>query len=145
MTDWMDLCEPLVQRFEGCRLAAYQDSVGVWTIGWGSTGRNVRAGLVWTQSQADDDLTRRLRYEFGAGVIKLLRCKYTPQQLAAMVSLAYNIGLSAFAGSTLLRMFNAGDIAGAQTQFARWTRAGGKILNGLVSRRAAEAALFAST
>ena len=144
MTDWMDLCEPLVKRFEGCRLTAYQDAVGVWTIGWGSTGPNVREAVTWTQSQADDDLSRRLRYEFAPGVLKALHRPYTPQQLAAMVSLAYNIGVKAFAGSTLVRLFNLGDNIGAESQFARWNRAGGKILQGLVNRRAAEAALFAS-
>lgn len=144
MTDWLELCEPLVKRFEGCRLTAYQDAVGIWTIGYGSTGPNVREGLVWTQAQADDDLRRRLVYEFAPGVIKALHRPYTPQQLAAMVCLAYNIGIKAFASSTLVRLFNLGDNVAAESQFARWNKAGGKVLNGLASRRAAEAALFAS-
>jgi lysozyme len=144
MTDWLELCIPLVQRFEGCRLDAYQDAVGVWTIGWGSTGPNVREGVTWTQVQADDDLSRRLRFEFAPGVLKALHRPYTPAQLAAMVSLAYNIGVTAFAGSTLVRLFNLGDTVGAESQFSRWNKACGKVLQGLVSRRAAEAALFAS-
>jgi lysozyme len=144
VTDWLELCEPLVKRFEGCRLAAYQDAVGVWTIGWGSTGPGVCEGVTWTQAQADDDLSRRLRFEFGPGVLKALHRPHTPAQLAAMVSLAYNIGIKAFSGSTLVRLFNLGDNTGAESQFARWNKAGSKILQGLVNRRAAEAALFAS-
>lgn len=144
MSDWLDLCEPLVKQWEGCRLTAYQDIVGVWTIGYGHTGPDVHEGLTWTQAQADDNLSRQLRFEFAPAVINALHRPYKPQQLAAMVSLAYNVGIKAFTGSTLVRLFNLGDMVAAESQFHRWIRAGGKVTQGLVNRRAAEAALFAS-
>jgi lysozyme len=72
----------------------------------------------------------------------LLRAPVTDSQLGALISFAYNVGLAALAGSTLLRLLNAGDAAGASRQFQRWSRANGKVLSGLVRRRAAEQAMF---
>lgn len=139
---WLDYALPLIKQFEGLRLKAYQDAVGVWTIGYGSTGPDVVPGLQWTQQQADDDLRRRLKDEFNPGVTAAVRVRISPQQRAALVSLAYNIGLAAFRNSTLLRLLNAGDYHGAAEQFAVWRLAGGKVLPGLVKRRAAERDLF---
>lgn len=132
-----------IRHFEGCRLTAYKDAVGVWTIGWGSTGPAIHAGLTWTQAQADADLDRRLDTEFAPGVVQALAgAPATAAQFSALVSLAYNIGLSALRSSTLLRRHRAGDIAGAAEEFARWRFAGGRVLAGLVRRRAAERLLY---
>lgn len=136
----------LIKQFEGCKLHAYPDpGTGgePYTCGWGSTGPDIHPGTVWTQDQADNrlllDVTR-----FARGVRKLLVRPVTDGQLAACISLAYNIGLRAFGGSTLLRLLNAGDYAGASLQFPRWSRAGGRVMPGLVRRRAAERACFDS-
>ncbi|WP_341669064.1 lysozyme [Alcaligenes sp. SDU_A2] len=133
----------ILQYFESCRLDAYWDADGkVWTIGWGDTGPDVVEGLRITQAEADERLKRRLAREFVPGVLNVLTRPANQAQLDAMMDLAYNIGVSAFQGSTLLRLFNAGDQAGAAEQFPRWNKSGGKVLLGLRRRRAADRARF---
>ena len=131
----------LIRPFEGCRLHAYACPAGVPTIGYGATGPDIHLGLVWTQAQADARLAADIA-RFERGVRRLVRVPCTDGQLGACTSLAFNIGLTAFGGSTLLRRLNAGDYAGASAQFSRWTRAAGRILPGLVRRRDAERACF---
>jgi lysozyme len=134
----------LIKRWEGCHLEAYPDpgtGGDPWTIGWGSTGPGIAKGVKWTQKQADDRLAADVR-KFMLGVQNAVTKPATEKQLGAMTSLAYNIGLGAFRSSTLLRKFNAGDVAGAADQFSRWNRAGGGIMKGLSNRRADEAAVF---
>ena len=133
----------ILQYFESCRLEAYWDADGkVWTIGWGDTGPDVVKGLRITQAEADDRLKRRLAREFVPGVLASLVRPVSQAQLDAMVDLAYNIGVGAFQSSTLVRLFNAGDQAGAAEQFPRWNKSGGKVLLGLRRRRAADRARF---
>lgn len=132
----------VLRHFEGLRLKAYRDPGGVWTIGYGHTGPDVYEGLVWSQAQADKALRDRLQREFVPGVLAAIKRSMRQHELDAMVDLAYNIGVGAFQGSTLVRKFNAGDTAGAASEFLRWTRAGGKVLLGLRRRRAADRALF---
>lgn len=130
----------LIKEFEGCELSAYLCPVKVWTIGWGRT-TNVKAGDKCTQQQADAWLNEE--YDaFETKVRKLLKVPVTANQLGALVSFAYNVGVRAFANSTLVKLLNAGDHAGAAGQFARWNKGGGRVLAGLTRRRAAEAALF---
>lgn len=131
----------VLKHYEGCRLKAYQDSVGVWTIGYGDT-ENVLPGMTITQEEAEDRLERRLDRDFEPGVRAAITAGMRQEQFDAMVCLAYNIGVSAFAKSTLVKLFNAGDIQLAADQFLRWDKAGGKSLKGLRRRRAAERALF---
>lgn len=133
----------ILRYFESCRLEAYWDADGkVWTISWGDTGPDVVEGLRITQAEADERLRRRLAREFVPGVLNVLTRPANQAQLDAMVDLAYNIGVSAFQGSTLLRLFNAADQAGAAEQFPRWNKSGGKVLLGLRRRRAADRARF---
>ncbi|MCX5470461.1 lysozyme [Alcaligenes sp. A-TC2] len=133
----------ILQYFESCRLEAYWDADGkVWTIGWGDTGPDVVKGLRITQAEADERLQRRLAREFVPGVLKALTRPATQAQIDAMVDLAYNIGVSAFQGSMLVRLFNAGDAAGAAEQFSRWNKSNGKVLLGLRRRRAADRMRF---
>ncbi|QNQ08279.1 lysozyme [Sphingomonas alpina] len=136
-------CANFIKGFEQCRLSAYLPTPDdVPTIGWGTTGPGIRLGLVWTQAQADTAFAADLD-QFGGRVAALLGATPTTQsQYDAMVSLAYNIGTTAFANSTLLRLHRAGDPAGAAEQFARWNRQAGTVLNGLTRRRAAERALY---
>ncbi|MGR2682942.1 lysozyme [Chromobacterium haemolyticum] len=131
----------LIQQFEGLRLKAYQDAVGVWTIGYGHTGPDVTPGLVITQAQADALLARDLS-RFETGVTRLVQVPLHQNQFDALVSFSYNLGLGSLQNSTLLRLLNQRDYAGAAAQFPRWNKAGGKVLPGLTRRRAAEQALF---
>ena len=135
----------LLKRFEGCKLTAYQDSVGVWTIGYGTTeGAGfgpITKGMKISQATADDWLVDGLSKYERAVSMALVRSP-TQNQFDAMVSLCYNIGPGAFAGSTVCRAFNAGKIAMAANGFLLWNKAKGKVLKGLTARRAAEMALF---
>ena len=130
----------LVKRFEGCELKAYRCPAGVLTCGWGATD-GVTEITEWTQEEADMRLAEDLAV-FELRVKKLLLLEPTSNQLAALVSFAYNVGTMNLRTSTLLKLFNAGDFAGAAEQFPRWNKAAGKVLPGLIARRAAERALF---
>lgn len=133
--------QSLIKHYEGCRLTAYQDLVGIWTIGYGDT-ENVQAGMVITQEEAESRLARRLAKEFEPAVRKVIAAPIEQCEFDAMVSLAYNVGVTAFSKSTLVKFFNAGDTAQAADQFPRWDKAGGKSVKGLRRRRAAERARF---
>ena len=135
----------LIEEAEGCRLTAYPDpgTGGVpWTIGVGHTGPDVHPGLVISKEQADallrDDLAR-----FEQGVAALAAGHATTQgQFDALVSFAFNLGLGALGGSSLLRLHKAGSFDAAAGEFGKWTHAAGRVLPGLARRRAAEAALY---
>ncbi|QSW36843.1 lysozyme [Leclercia pneumoniae] len=135
----------LIKEFEGCKLTAYQDSVGVWTIGYGWTqpvdGKPIRAGMTIKQETAERLLkTGLVSYE--SDVSRLVKVGLSQGQFDALVSFTYNLGARSLSTSTLLRKLNAGDYAGAADEFLRWNKAGGKVLNGLTRRREAERALF---
>ena len=137
----------LIKEFEGCKLTAYQDSGGVWTIGYGWTqpvdGKPIRAGMTIKQETAERLLkTGMVSYE--SDVSRLVKVGLTQGQFDALVSFTYNLGARSLSTSTLLRKLNAGDYAGAADEFLRWNKAGGKVLNGLTRRREAERALFLS-
>lgn len=131
---------PVLKEFEGCKLHAYHDSVGVCTIGWGET-KDVHPGMVWTQKQADDQLNKRYD-EFEAGVLKLLHVKVDENELGALTCFAYNVGLGNFAKSSVLRQLNAGNEDEAADALLQWNKAGGHVLPGLTRRRKAERDLF---
>lgn len=131
--------------FESCKLVAYPDPGSrdgtPWTIGWGHTGPEVVRGLVWTQAKADAQfLVDVARFE--RAVTRLVKVTLTQGQFDALVLFAYNVGEANLKSSTLLRMLNAGDYEGASKQFARWNKNDGKVMRGLVRRRAAEQCLF---
>ncbi|KQT82436.1 lysozyme [Methylobacterium sp. Leaf466] len=130
----------LIKSFEGYKDKAYLCPANVWTIGFGTT-KGVKRGDTCTTLQAEAFLRRDLAI-FEAAVDKAVKVDMTPNQFSALVSLCYNIGGGAFAASTLVRKLNAGDVKGAQAAFASWNRGGGRVLPGLVRRRAAEAKLF---
>lgn len=131
----------LVKTFEGCKLTAYLCPAGLPTIGYGRT-TGVKLGQKITQAQADAWVVSEYD-EFEAKVRRIVTVPLTDNQLGALTSFAYNLGTGALASSTLLRLLNAGDYAGAAAQFGRWNKAGSKVLAGLTKRRTAEAALFA--
>lgn len=135
-----------IARSEGCKLKAYRCPAGVLTIAWGRT-KGVKAGDTCTQEQADQWLMEDLA-EFADGVKRMLARDASSTELGALVSLAYNIGLSGFKGSTVLRKHNEGDRQSAARAFALWNKArvNGvlQVLPGLTARRAREAALYLS-
>ncbi|WP_045769535.1 lysozyme [Xanthomonas albilineans] len=134
----------LVRKWEGCRLSAYPDPAtggAPWTIGYGATGPGVTDDTVWTQAQADTRLEQDVE-QCVTGVRRLLERQPTDNQLGAMASLAYNIGLGRFGSSTLLRLYNEGNVQAAAKQFGVWTLAGGMRMQGLVNRRADERRVF---
>ena len=130
----------LLKRSEGFRSEAYDDGTGVITIGWGFT-EGVKRGDTITPAQAEQRLQVEVE-RFEQGVKALCTREPNENELAAMTSLAYNVGLSAFKGSTVLRLHNAGDYAGASKAFDLWNKAGGQVLAGLVKRRRAEGILY---
>ncbi len=136
----------LVKKFEGKRLSAYRDPVGIVTIGYGYTnaagfGPGVQMGDTWSEAMAEAMLVEGLE-RFGAQIEPLFTRQPNENQFGAFVSLAYNIGVGAFSTSTALKRFNAGDDAGAAEALTWFNKAGGVALRGLVRRREAEKALF---
>ena len=141
-------CLALIREFEGFRSKPYLCPAGVPTIGYGSTryadGRPVKmTDAPITEAQAQELLQATLaKYE--ACVNGAVKMTINQNQFDALVSFTYNVGCSAFRNSTMLRLLNQGYAPQAAAQFNRWTLGGGKVLAGLVSRRAAERALFES-
>ena len=138
----------LIKEFEGLRLTAYKDAVGVWTIGYGTTaaagvGITPKAGMKITEAEAEGYLLAALD-KFGDGIRPAITAPINENEWGAFVSLAYNIGPGAFRKSSALRKFNAGDKAGAANAILLWNKAGGKVMKGLVRRRETERALFLS-
>jgi lysozyme len=130
----------LTQRFEGLRLEAYQDSVGVWTIGYGHT-KGVKRGDKITHEQAEEFLKQDMQ-EAIDGVNRLVRVPLTQQQFDALVDFTFNLGVGNLSKSTLLKLLNQGSYAEAGKEFLKWNRAGGKVLAGLTTRRGVEADMF---
>jgi lysozyme len=133
----------LTENFESCRLTAYQDVKGVWTIGYGHTGPDVVAGLVWTQNQADTALVCDIQSAVNT-VNRLVTAPMTQGVFDSLVDFVFNVGSGNFAGSTLLKLLNSGDTESAAQQFERWDYAGGVQIAGLLRRREAEANEFTS-
>jgi lysozyme len=130
----------LIKSFEGLRLEAYRCPAGVLTIGYGSTGPHVKPGMVITEEKAEGLLLEDLR-RFEVGV-EAMAGPATDNQFAAMVALAFNIGLGAFSTSTVLKRHKLGNRTGAANAFLMWNKAGGQILKGLIRRREAERKLY---
>ena len=133
----------LIKSFESCRLTAYQDQHGVWTIGWGHTGPEVVAGLWWTQAHADVQLEIDAHGAVNA-VNRSLDVAVNQNQFDALVDFTFNLGAGNEAHSTLLYYINAGNFVSAAAEFPKWNHVGGVPNAGLARRRAAEQALFTS-
>lgn len=132
----------LIKHFEGLYLESYKCPAGVWTIGYGHTG-GVSAGEKISGEKAEDLLKGDLE-KFEKGVEELVQTDINEDQFSALVSFSFNLGLGNLSKSTLLKKLNAGDYTGAADEFPKWRKAGGKVLQGLVKRRAAERELFLS-
>jgi lysozyme len=125
----------LTEGFESCRLVAYPDVKGVITIGWGHTPAYV--GQTCTQEQADAWLLADVQTAVSA-VNRLVKTPLTQHEFDALVDFNFNCGVTAFAGSTMLKLLNQGNHAGAAAQFQAWDHAAGKVVAGLLRRRQAE-------
>lgn len=132
----------LIKQFEGCKLASYRDSIGVWTIGYGHT-RGIREYETCTQEQADQWLIDDAQEAVDA-VCRLVKVNLTPGQFAALVSFTFNLGQANLARSSLLKFLNEGLPEKAADEFPKWCFAGGKHIEGLLNRRLAEQAAFRS-
>lgn len=132
----MAIAVPFVGEWEGLRLEAYHDPVGIPTICYGHT-HNVLIGQAATKEECDEKLTREL-HDFLAVVDAEVIRPQPHTRRAALASFAYNVGAYAFRRSTLLKKLNAGDVVGACNELRRWVYAGGRKLRGLVRRREAE-------
>ena len=130
----------LIKKYEGLRLTAYKCPAGVWTIGHGHTA-GVVMGQKITEKQADEFFDKDIK-QFEDAVNSLVKVPLKQGQFDALVSFVYNVGKTAFANSTLLKMLNSGNYSGAGEQLNRWVFAGNKKLQGLVKRREEEKELF---
>lgn len=131
----------LIKQWEGCRLEAYQDIGGVWTIGYGHT-KTAQPGMKITQADAERLLREDLS-NYEGSVASAVDVTLTDNQFAALVSWTYNIGVSAMRRSTLIKKLNAGDYASVPLELAKWNKVKGRVVPGLSNRRAAEAGLWA--
>ena len=130
----------LIKEFEGCRLVAYQDSVGIWTIGYGHT-KDVWEERLIIKKTAEALLNQDLK-EFEDYVEAIVEVPLTQNQFDALVAWTFNLGPGNLLKSTMLRKLNQGDYDAVPDEMQRWNKAGGEVLNGLVRRRSAEAKLF---
>ena len=130
----------LLKHFEGCELKAYQDSVGVWTIGYGHT-KGIYEGLEITQSEAEKMLQDELP-EYEGYITDKVVPMLQQHEYDALVCWVYNLGPTNLSSSTLLKKLNAGEFKDVPFQMKRWDKAGGQPLLGLTRRRNAEALLF---
>ena len=130
----------LVKKFEGCKLEAYQCAAGVWTCGWGST-RGVKEGDVWSQEKADIMLIDEL-HEYGNYVNDMVTMPLHQNQFDSLTSWCFNLGPTNLSESSLLRVLNEGSYEEVPYQIKRWNKVNGKINEGLIRRREAEALLF---
>jgi lysozyme len=137
----------LIKHFEGCptddegNVIAYQDAVDIWTIGYGHT-KGVQEGDKWTQEKADFMLWRELEEEYENYIKDYVHVPLNQNQFDALCSWVYNLGPNNLKVSTLLKKLNNGEYDEVPAQIKRWNKAGGKVLEGLVRRREAEALMF---
>jgi lysozyme len=131
----------LITDFEGCKLNAYKDIVGVLTIGYGHTGPEVHEGLVISMDDAIQTLKTDMA-KFEDIVNSLVTVQINENQFSALIAFTYNLGKGPLQKSTLLKLLNDGNISDAGKQILLFTKAGGKVISGLIRRRRAEYNLF---
>ena len=150
---WLETLATHLKEFEGLRLRAYDDLhpqrkiydtsqiAGTLTIGFGHTGAGVYPGAIITEAEALKLLSVDVE-KFASGVARYVEVPLSDNERAALVSFAYNVGLGNFRRSTLLKKLNRNDRQGAAAEFPKWRKSKGRVLRGLIRRRAAERALF---
>ena len=140
----IDEAVEFIKTFEGLRLQAYSDDGGTWTIGYGSTGDHIHAGLVWSLAYAEADLRRRVdaAHTQLLTISPSMRAESIGRQVA-LTDFVFNEGIERYKTSTLRKMVDQAMWGAAQKQLPKWVYCDRKVLRGLVKRRAAEAALLA--
>jgi lysozyme len=133
----------LIRTYEGLRLSSYQDGRGIWTIGYGHTGPDVKPGMTITEQEANELLIQDAQTAEEA-VDRLVKVGLSQGMFDALCDFVFNIGETAFAHSTLLAKLNAGDYMSAPSQIREWCHVDGKVSQGLLARRNAEVALWYS-
>lgn len=143
-----DKCVNMIKHHEGFVRKPYQDPIGLWTVG---VGHLIGDGKIlpkeWNKEFTDEEIDQILCEDlerFEIGIQRLTKVNLSQGQFDALVSFSFNVGLGNYQSSTLRAKLNRGDYEGASNEFWKWRRAGGKILKGLVKRRADEKALFLS-
>jgi|TARA_B100002003_G_scaffold250034_1_gene287988 GH24 family phage-related lysozyme (muramidase) len=136
----------IIKRFEGWSPGPYLDPIGIPTIGYGSIWGMDKKRITLehpaiTEEQGEELLRREVAHSERA-IRRLIRVRLNQGQFSALVSFTYNLGSGRLQGSTLRQKANRGDMLGAADEFPKWRRAGGRILRGLVRRRAEERALW---
>ena len=130
----------LIKKFEGCETSAYQDSVGVWTIGFGHT-KDVEEGQTCSIEDAESMLADEMD-EYEGYINDMVRVDLQQHEFDSLVAWVYNLGPTNLGESTMLKVLNGGQFDRVPNEMNRWTRAGGEILEGLVRRRQAESLMF---
>ena len=130
----------LIEKFEGCETSAYQDSVGVWTIGFGHT-KGVEEGQTCSIEDAESMLADEMD-EYEGYINNMVKVDLQQHEFDSLVAWVYNLGPTNLGESTMLKVLNGGQFDRVPDEMNRWTRAGGKILEGLVRRRQAESLMF---
>ena len=130
----------LIKKFEGCKLQSYKCAAGVWTIGYGSTN-GIEEGMEISQERADMLLLEDVEV-FEKAVNELVEVPLEQNQFDSLISWTFNLGPTNLKNSTLLKVLNNKNFDEVPTQIKRWNKAGGKVLQGLIRRREAEALLF---
>ena len=130
----------LIKKFEGCETTAYQDSVGVWTIGFGHT-KGVEEGQTCSIEDAESMLADEMD-EYEGYINNMVKVDLQQHEFDSLVAWVYNLGPTNLGESTMLKVLNGGQFDLVPDEMNRWTRAGGKILEGLVRRRQAESLMF---
>ena len=131
----------LIKEFEGLKLESYKCPAGIWTIGYGHTGKNIIKGMKITKKEAEDYLCNDLKIH-SKYIKRLVKVEINQNQTDALISLEYNIGYNAFKNSTLLKLLNQGKYLEASKEFDKWVYSNNKKLKGLLLRRKKEKELF---
>ena len=139
----LEILLKLIRDSEGCKLTAYQCSGGVWTVGWGYTGTDIKKGLVWTQEKADECLLVTAMGVLNQAIkASPILATANMEKQAAIADFIYNLGVGNYAKSTLKKRVDAGNWLAASSEIKKWNKAAGKELKGLIVRRQKEADLL---
>lgn len=135
----IDILIYLIKKYEGCKLTAYRCPAGIWTIGYGCTGKDIIEGITWTQKQADENLIRYCEHYISSALAASPILKSQSQyKIAAIADFIYNEGIGHYIKSTLKTYVDSANWLKAQEEILKWNKGGGKILPGLVTRRKEE-------
>ena len=139
----LEILLKLIRDSEGCKLTAYQCSGGVWTVGWGYTGTDIKKGLVWTQEKADECLLVTAMGVLNQAIkASPILATANMEKQAAIADFIYNLGVGNYAKSTLKKRVDAGNWLAASSEIKKWNKAAGKEMKGLIVRRQKEADLL---